>query len=110
MTMTLYMAQFKYTPKAWMAFTKHPEDRTPAVEALAERLGCRFEAFYYSLGEYDGFVILDAPNETAVSAFVLAAIAPGHIKSSKTTVLMTPGTMFDAMKRASGAGYKGPRE
>ena len=44
--MTLYMAQFKYTPDAWAAFTKHPEDRTPAVEALAESLGCRFEAFY----------------------------------------------------------------
>jgi uncharacterized protein with GYD domain len=79
---------------------------TPAVEALAEKLGCQFEAFYYSLGEYDG----DAPDEATVSAFVLAAIAPGHINATKTTVLMTPGAMFDAMKKASLAGYKGPRK
>ena len=25
--MALYMAQFAYTPEAWTAFTKHPEDR-----------------------------------------------------------------------------------
>jgi hypothetical protein len=42
--MALYMAQFAYTPEAWTAFTKHPEDRTKAVQALAQKLGCRFEA------------------------------------------------------------------
>jgi uncharacterized protein with GYD domain len=108
--MTLYVAQFKYTPEAWAAFTKHPEDRTLAVEALAEKLECRVEAFYYSLGEYDGLVILDAPNETAVSAFVLAAIAPGHVKATKTTVLMSPGAMFDAMKKAKLGEHTGPRK
>jgi uncharacterized protein with GYD domain len=108
--MTLYMAQFAYTSEAWTAFTKHPEDRTSAVEALAEELGCRFEALYYSFGEYDGFVILDAPDETTVTAFMLSAMAPGHMRATKTTVLMTPGTMFDAMKKASRAGYKGPRK
>jgi uncharacterized protein with GYD domain len=110
MAMTLYMAQFAYTCEAWTVLTKHPEDRTPAVEALAEKLGCLFEAFYYSLGEYDGFVILDAPDEATVTAFVLAAMAPGHIRATKTTVLMSPGTMFDALKKASLAGYKGPRK
>jgi hypothetical protein len=54
-TMALYMAQFAYTPEAWTAFTKHPEDRTKAVQSLAQKLGCRFEALYCSLGEYDGF-------------------------------------------------------
>jgi hypothetical protein len=39
--MALYMVQFAYTAEAWTAFTKHPEDRTAAVTALAEKLGCR---------------------------------------------------------------------
>lgn len=89
---------------------ENPEDRTPIVEALARKLGCQFEALYYSLGEYGGLVILDASDEATVTAFVLAAIAPGHIRATKTTVLMSPGTMFDAMKKASLAGYKGPRK
>jgi uncharacterized protein with GYD domain len=108
--MALYMAQFAYTPEAWTAFTKHPEDRTKAVQALAQKLGCRFEALYYSLGEYDGFVILEAPDETTVTAFVLAAIAPGHLRATKTTVLMRPGAIVDAMKKAGGMAYKGPKK
>src|SRR5262249_39398076 len=104
------MVQFAYTCEAWAALTKHPEDRTAAVEALAEKVGCQFEALYYSFGEYDGFVIVDAPNETTVSAFILAAMSPGHIRATKTTALMSPGDMFEAMKKAKGVKFQGPRK
>jgi uncharacterized protein with GYD domain len=108
--MALYMVQFAYTPEAWTAFTKHPEDRTAVVKALAQKLGCQFEALYYSFGEYDGFVILDAPSEATVTAFVLAAIGPGHIRATKTTVLMRPATVVEGMKKAGGTSYKGPKK
>ena len=57
----LYMLQFAYTPEAWTAFTKNPEDRTPVIQGLAQKMGCRFEALYYGFGEYDGFVISGSP-------------------------------------------------
>jgi uncharacterized protein with GYD domain len=104
------MAQFAYTSEAWTAFTKHPEDRTSVVQALAQKLGCRFEALYYSLGEYDGFVILEAPDEATVTAFLLAAMAPGHLRSTKTTVLMRAGAVVEAMKKAGGVKYSGPKK
>jgi uncharacterized protein with GYD domain len=78
------------------AFTKHPEDRTAAIKALVEKLGGRFEAFYYSFGEYDGIVVLEAPDEATVTAFALAAVAPGHIRATKTTVLMRAGAVVEA--------------
>ena|ERR1700758_3758379 len=108
--MTLYMAQFAYTPEAWTAFTKNPEDRTNAVQTLAQKLGCRVEALYYSLGEYDGCVILEAPDENTVTAFVLAAMSPGHLRATKTTVLMRPAGIVEAMKKAGGVEYKGPKK
>ena len=40
---------------------------------------------------------------------MLAAIAPGHLRATKTTVLMRPGTIVDAMKKAGGMEYKGQR-
>jgi uncharacterized protein with GYD domain len=107
--MTLYMVQFAYTAEAWTAFTKHPEDRTAAVHALAQKLGCRVEALYYSFGEYDGFIVLEAPDEATVTAFAFAAIAPGHIRATRTTVLMRPAAVVEAMKKAAGMGYKGPK-
>jgi uncharacterized protein with GYD domain len=109
-TMTLYMVQFAYTPQAWTAFTKQPEDRTAAVQALAQKCGCRFEALYYSLGEYDGFVIVEAPDEGTVTAFVLAALGPGHLRTTKTTVLMRSSAVVDAMKKAGGLTYTGPKK
>jgi uncharacterized protein with GYD domain len=108
--MALYMAQFAYTPEAWTAFTKHPEDRTKAVQTLAQKLGCRIDALYYSFGEYDGLLIMEAPDETTVTAFLLAAMSPGHLRATKTTVLMRPGAIVEAMKKAGGVEYKGPQK
>ncbi len=106
--MALYMAQFAYTADAWTAFTKKPENRTAAVQELAKKVGCRMEALYYSFGEYDGFVILEAPDEASVTAFILAALSPGHIRATKTTLLMRPEMVVEAMKKAATATYKGP--
>jgi uncharacterized protein with GYD domain len=108
--MSLYMAQFAYTPEAWTAFTKHPEDRTATVQALAQKVGCQFEGLYYSFGEYDGFVMIEAPDEATVTAFVLAAMSPGHLRATKTTLLMRPATTVEAMKKAGGLTFKGPKK
>lgn len=107
--MALYMVQFAYTSEAWTAFTKQPENRTTAVQALAQKAGCRLEALYYAFGDYDGFIMLEAPDETTVTTFVLAALGPGHVKATKTTVLMRPDAVVEAMKRASSLSYQGPR-
>ena len=107
--MTLYMAQFAYTSEAWTAFTKHPEDRTTIIEALAKKLGCQFEALYYSLGEYDGFVIFDAPDEATVTAFVLGSDRSRSYPRNEDNSADVPRAMFDAMKKASLADTREPR-
>jgi uncharacterized protein with GYD domain len=108
--MTLYMLQFAYTAEAWAAFSKNPEDRTSAVRALGEKLGCKVEALYYAFGEYDGALIVDAADETNVTAFAIAAVAPGHLRSTKTTVLMRPAQVVEAMKKAGGVSFAGPKK
>ena len=44
---------------------------------------------YYCMGEYDGMVIYEAPDETTAAATVLSAVSPGHLKTTKTTVLLS---------------------
>lgn len=107
--MTLYMAQFAYTREAWAQFTKNPEDRTPLIKGLAEKLGCRLEGHYYSFGEYDGFLIIEATNEEAITSFTIAAIAPGHLRATKITTLMTPNVMVAALKKAANTSFRGPK-
>ena len=107
--MPLYMGQFAYTREAWADMVKNPEDRSAPVKALAEKMGCRLIGFYYCFGEYDGLVILEAPDETTAMSFVLAAIAPGHLKATKTTVLFTVEQAMEAMGKAGAIVFAAPK-
>lgn len=107
--MSLYMVQFAYTPEAWAALVKNPEDRGAPVKALMEHLGGRMVDIYYCFGEYDGMVILEAPDETTAMTVVLAAIAPGHLKATKTTVLFSVEQAMKAMGKAGAIVYPAPK-
>jgi uncharacterized protein with GYD domain len=106
--MALYMSQVAYTPAHLAALTKDPQDRTEAISAVAQKMGCRLVNFYYSMGEYDGLVIIEAPNETAMTAVLLAAIGAGHIRASKTTQLLAPRDAVEAMRQAGAAAFTAP--
>src|SRR6266568_4330695 len=106
--MPRYMVQFAYTAAAWTALTKNPQNRAEGLNALAQRMGGRLLDLYYCFGEYDGMAILELPDDTAATAAVLAAIAPGHVKSSRTTRLMSVEETMEAMRKAGSATYAGP--
>ena len=106
--MPLYMNQFAYTPEAWAALTKHPEDRSEPISELLQKLGGRLIGLYYSLGEYDGVVIYEAPEDVSASTGILASIAAGHLKATKTTRLFTVEEAMEAMRRAGGVTFPAP--
>jgi uncharacterized protein with GYD domain len=106
--MALYMHQFTYTPEAWAALTKKPQDRSIPIKQLAERLGGRLVGLYYCFGEYDGIVLFEAPDDISASAASLAASSAGHIKSIRTTRLYSVQEMMEAMHKAAGAPVPPP--
>ena len=106
--MSLYMTQFAYTPEAWKAFAKNPEDRSTVFRELVERLGGQLLSFYYCFGEYDGVVIFEAPDEATATATIITAITPGHLKANETTVSVTVEDTVEAMRKADPKRYRGP--
>ena len=106
--MPQYMTQFAYTSQAWAALAQNPVDRSEGLRALAEKLGGRFVSLHYTMGEYDGVVVVELPDDTAVMAMMIGAIAPGHLKATKTTRLYTPAEAMDAMRKAGGTNYQAP--
>ena len=106
--MPLYMTQFAYTPQAWAALTKKPENREEAFRGLVQKLGGRVVSLYNCFGEYDVVAIFEAPDETTAAATILAAVSPGHLKASKTTTLMTTEQMMEAMRKAGAQTYRAP--
>ena len=107
--MPIYMTQFSYTPEAWAALVKNPEDRRAPLEAMYKKLGGRLICLYYSFGEYDGFVIGESPDHKIASAGILSAIAPGHLKATKTTQLLTVEEAIEAMGKAGEIVYPAPK-
>jgi len=107
--MSLYMTQFSYTPQAWAAMVKNPEDRSIAVKALVEKSGGKFIALYYTFGEYDGFVISEAPDNDTAMDIALAAFVPGHLRAIKTTPIFSVAGATQAMKKAGTVAYQPPK-
>jgi uncharacterized protein with GYD domain len=106
--MPQYMLQFAYSHESWAAMMKKPEDRTAAVEAIAKSLGGRLVSLYYHFGEFDGTAIIEAPDDTTANAAVLAVVASGALKGTKTTRLYSPKELLDALGKAGKASYRPP--
>jgi uncharacterized protein with GYD domain len=103
-----YMTQFSYEAEAWRALSKNPVNRFDAVKALGEKLGAHVIASFYSFGDYDGVILMEAPDNQTAAALVIAAVSPGHLKSVKTTVLLTAEEAISALRKAETASFQAP--
>ena len=107
--MAKYLFQATYTSEAWAVQVQNPQNRTETVVRPAlERLGGRIECVYYAFGEYDLVAIVEMPDNISMAAMALAVSAGGAMKASKTTPLMTIEDGIEAMRKASGTGYRAP--
>ena len=106
--MPLYMTQFAYTPEAWASLIDNPEDRSAPVRELTESMGGRLIGWYLSMGEYDGLLIYEAPDDATAGAAVLAAARRGHLRATKTTPLFSAEQGIEIMRRAQGTPFRAP--
>ena len=106
--MSLYMLQAAYTPQAWAAMSRRPEDREKTVRDLVERGGGAFRHLYYSFGAFDVVVIFDAPDPQTAAAIAIAANNAGHLKAIQTTPLLTVPEAMDVMRKAGNLSYQAP--
>ncbi len=101
-----YMIQVSYTPAAWAALLKKPENRTAAVSKVIEKLGGKANGFWLAFGQHDIIGMMEMPDNVSAAAFAMALAAGGACSSVKTTPLLKLEEGMEAMKKASGSGYK----
>jgi len=105
--MAFYLVQVTYTPDAWAAMIKTPQNRMEsAVQPVAEKLGGKVVGCWLAFGEYDAIAVLDLPNNVSAAAFSFTASAGGAIKAIKTTPLMTFEEGVQAMTKAGKTGAR----
>jgi uncharacterized protein with GYD domain len=104
--MAYFLMQVAYNPEGWQALVKSPQNRVEAVRPAVEKLGGKIENAWYSFGEYDVVVVVQMPDNVAAAALSMAFASGGALKTVRTTPLLTATEALEAMKRASGSGYR----
>ncbi|MDB5059491.1 MAG: hypothetical protein JWO59_2963 [Chloroflexi bacterium] len=106
--MALFMIQATYTPQAWAAMMKKPENRREAIRSMMEKSEWTLRDVYFCFGEYDVVVLYEAPDAIAGAAAAVAANAAGHLKAIKTTQLLTVEESMDIMRKAAASTLRVP--
>ena len=106
--MANYLFQASYTPEAWAAQTRNPQDGIEAMRGVVENLGGKLTAGFISFGEYDVMVIAELPNNSSAAALSIAAASAGAMKAIKTTPLLSGEEALNAMRNAAASGYTPP--
>jgi uncharacterized protein with GYD domain len=87
--MAKYLFEVSYTAEGAKGLLKEGgSQRRVAVEKMLGALGVKIEAFYYALGAYDAYLIVEAPDNVTVAGISIAVSAAGGA-TIKTTALMT---------------------
>ena len=98
--MAKYLSEATYTGEGAKGVQKDGgTKRRAAAQTLVESLGGKLEAFYFAFGKRDAVVIADMPDNVSAAAAGLALAVSGAV-TGKTTVLITPEEMDQAVKKS----------
>lgn len=78
------MATFLSTIKFTEQGMKNIQDtckRANAVKALAKKMGAKVTDIYWTLGPFDGLVVLEAPDEETATALMLQVGSLGNVQT-----------------------------
>jgi len=78
--MATYIILIQFTDQG-IRNIKDTVKRGDAAVAEAEKMGMKIVEEYWTMGAYDAVVVVDAPNDETMSAFMLKIGSLGNVKS-----------------------------
>lgn len=106
--MPTYLSRFSYTPEATKALVHSPQDRAKSATEAAATLGIEVKGFWYALGEFDGVLLAEAPDNATMAALAMLVGQSGTLSRFETTALLDMSEAQAAMRAAAGASYATP--
>jgi len=99
--MPFYLFQARYTAASLKGMVDNPQDREAAARPLIEAVGGKLHRLFFCFGAEDVVALIEAPNDKAMAAGVLAVGASGAFSGGATTKLMTSAEAMEAMAIAN---------
>jgi uncharacterized protein with GYD domain len=81
---------------------ENPTDRSVAVSKLTDAAGGKLEAYYWMMGDYDGFAIIEMPDSATAAAVSLAVSSTGVFGHIATHELFDAKEVVGLLGKAKG--------
>lgn len=78
--MANYIMLFQFTDQG-IRNVRDTTKRAAAAGQLARKMGVKIKDFFWTLGRFDGVLVIEAPNDEAATAFSLKVSSVGNVKS-----------------------------
>jgi len=78
--MPTYIILFSWTDQGIRNVKEAPQ-RIDAFKKAVEAVGGEVNGFYFTMGKYDGVVIIECPNDEAVAALIVSAGSGGNVRT-----------------------------
>ena len=106
--MTKYLVLFTFKGETLKAFMKKPSDRAAVVGEAAQSVGGRLESYYWMLGQYDGFAILELPDSAAAARLAMTVSSTGAFTHLETHELFSAEQVLQLLQGTEGVEYAAP--
>jgi uncharacterized protein with GYD domain len=98
--MATYITTIKFTQRG-IKDIDHSTRRAATFKTEAKKLGAKVKEVFWTLGEHDGLLILEAPDDEAATAAILHLGAMGNVHTS-TCRAFTAAEMEKIVAKAHG--------
>ena len=87
--MATFITTIKFTQQG-IKDIDHSTKRAAAFKAEAKKVGAKVKELYWTLGEYDGLLILEAPDDETATAAILHLGAMGNVHTTTCRAFTAP--------------------
>ncbi len=84
----IFITQGRYTQHARASMLANPEERAPALDELLKAAGVKLLNAFWTFGEHDFLIVVDAPDEHAWMQVLLVASSTGGIADFRTILAL----------------------
>ena len=94
--------QYSYTARSIAGLVERPdEDHQAHAVELAAALGAKVLGYWFAFGEFDGIVLMEAPDDITAAAIGMAVGSTGNVSRLQTTLLVTMDEARQARRKVA---------